>query len=683
MSDLVPTEPSVSTQKDATPSQVSTAIPATGFDSFQTRTSSSRSETRFIGDIDTTRDYDTPSTLNRNTPSDAFPGYALLETLGEGGMGVVYKARQKGLNRLVALKVILGGRGAGPKKLIRFLAEAEAVASIRHPNVVQVHEYGEVDGRPFLAMECLTGGSLADRLKRGGKLEPRAAAGLLAKLARAVQAAHDQGIVHRDLKPSNVLFDAADEPKVADFGLAKLGGGADLTQTESVMGTPSYMSPEQAQGRTKFVGPQADVYALGVILYECMTGVRPFVEADSFLLLRRVLEEAPKSPRHHVSGLPRDLELIALKCLQKDPADRYQSADALAEDLGRYLAGEPILARPSSVARMAWLWCRRNPLPASLAATLLASALVGSAVVGWSWRQASRERLEKTLIADYLADRVLAEASPEVNPRGAQFTVRELLDRVGSRIGGDFQGHPEIEASVRETIGKSYLSLGEYAKAEPHLRAAMALDVELRGAGDPAALRVANFLAILLEQSGRPGPAEALLRDNLAASRCWLGPDDPVTLEASARLGALLLAAGKPGQAEPLIRSALEARRRVLPADHPDTLRSIHDLCLLEVDARRFAAAESLADEYERGIRCARGPKHPDNVTALANLGLIQLLHGHIDRAEPFYRRAADEARQILGEGHAITRAAIAEHARVAKGLAPASPLPGTSEKTP
>jgi tRNA A-37 threonylcarbamoyl transferase component Bud32/tetratricopeptide (TPR) repeat protein len=656
----------------------------TTVDSITTRgTSSPYFDTRGAAEITPSFDHAT-SAIVPGISVDAFPGFTLLEVLGHGGMGVVYKARQQGLNRLVALKVVLGGERAGPRGLIRFLAEAESIASIRHPNVVEVYEYGEADARPFLAMECLTGGSLADRLRRAGKLEPGAAADLLARLARGVHAAHEQGIIHRDLKPSNVLFNALGDPRITDFGLAKQARGSDLTRTQSLMGTPAYMSPEQAQGRSKFVGPAADVYALGVILYECLAGVRPFDEADTFVLLSRVVAEEPRSPRHHVPGLPRDLELIALKCLQKDPADRYRGADALAEDLRRFLAGEPILARPSSVTRKVWLWCRRNPLPASMAGALLATALVGSMAVGMAWGQAARERTEKSMIADYLSDRVLAEASTEVNPRGDRFTVEELLDRVGPRIGGDFQGHPEIEASIRETVGKAYLSLGEYAKAWPHLRAARALDEGLRGLGDPAALRVANLLAVLLEQSGRPDPAEALLRDNLAASRRWLGPDDPITLEASARLGALLRAAGKLDEAEPLIRSALEGRRRVLQADHPDTLRSVHDFCLLEVARRRFNAAAALADEYERGIRCARGPKHPDNVTAQANLGLIQLLRGRPDLAEPFYRKAADEARRILGDDHAITRAAVAEHARVAgDATLPATPPPVPTETPP
>jgi eukaryotic-like serine/threonine-protein kinase len=646
MADRYPTRTDVSPPGGVPGPRPSPTEPAPSLDSLRTRATSSDPDTQGTGEDDAGVGFSLDSSIiDREIPPDAFPGYLLLELLGEGGMGAVYKARQEGLNRLVALKVILGGRRAGPRTLIRFLAEAEAIASIKHPNVVEVYEYDEADGRPFLAMECLTGGSLADRLKSAGKLEPGAAAELMIKLARGVQAAHDQGIVHRDLKPGNVLFNALDDPKITDFGLAKRAVGSDLTRTQAVMGTPAYMSPEQAQGRAKFVGPAADIYALGVILYECLTGVRPFDETDPFVLLSRVVDEEPGSPRHHVPGLPRDLELIALKCLRKDPADRYPGAEELAEDLRRFLAGEPILARPSSVARKAWLWSRRYPLPASLAGALLASALVGSVAVCLAWLQADSERKEKTIIAEYLANSVLAESSSEVNPLGAE-------------------------------VGKSYLSLGEYGEAGEHLRKAMALDIELRGAGDPAALRVANLLGIVLEQSGRPGPAEALLRDNLATSRRWLGPDDPITLEASSRLGALLREAGKLDQAEPLIRSTLLARRRVLKPDHPGTLRTVHDLCLLEVARRRIDAAAALADEYERGIRCARGPKHPDNVTALANLGLIQLLRGRPDQAEPFYRRAADEARRILGEDHPTTRAAIAEHARVARdaGLPTSSP---------
>src|SRR5262249_28520895 len=224
-------------------------------------------------------------------------------------------------------------------------AEAEAMAAVRHPHVVQVFELGEHDGRPFMALEYLPGGTLSDLLA-GGRLAPADAAALLAKLAGAVQAAHDAGIVHRDLKPDNVLFGLDGEPKVTDFGIAKRGQ-SDLTRTQAAMGTPAYMAPEQAKGEAKFVAPAADTYALGVILYECLTGTRPFDGDESWSVLRRVIDTDPDPPRKRVPGLPRDLELICLKCLAKRPADRYPTADALADDLRRFLDGRPVSVPPA------------------------------------------------------------------------------------------------------------------------------------------------------------------------------------------------------------------------------------------------------------------------------------------------------------------------------------------------
>ena len=292
-------------------------------------------------------------------------GYDLLAPLGEGGMGVVWKARQVKLNRLVALKMVLGEQRAGSKELIRFLAEAAAVAAVKHPHVVQVYEYGDANGRPFLAMEYLPGGSLTDRLEQTGPLDAKAAAKLVGTLADAVQAAHGLGIVHRDLKPGNVLHDELGTPKVTDFGLAKRAGGSELTATQAVMGTPAYMAPEQARGETKFVGPQADVYSLGVILYESLTGTRPFEAPDPLALLRKVAEEEPERPGKRVPGLPRDVELICLKCLAKDPAERYPTAGALEVDLGRSARADPPGCRrrgtpwPGTAGR----WRRRTRTP--------------------------------------------------------------------------------------------------------------------------------------------------------------------------------------------------------------------------------------------------------------------------------------------------------------------------------
>jgi tRNA A-37 threonylcarbamoyl transferase component Bud32 len=286
--------------------------------------------------------------------------YELLEELGRGGMGVVYKARQKKLNRLVALKMILAGAHAAPAHLVRFRCEAEAVAQLQHPHIVQIYEIGETDRKPFFSLEYVDGGSLAQYLA-GTPQPPPLAAQLTEKLARAVDYAHRRGIIHRDLKPANVLLTADKTPKITDFGLAKHleGDGQGQTQSGALVGTPSYMAPEQAAGWTKKIGPPTDVYALGVILYEMLTGRPPFRAASLMDTLEQVRFQEPIPPSRLHPKLPRDLETICLKCLEKEPHKRYASAEALAGDLRHFLASEPIQARPPNLISRTWLWCHR------------------------------------------------------------------------------------------------------------------------------------------------------------------------------------------------------------------------------------------------------------------------------------------------------------------------------------
>jgi hypothetical protein len=317
-------------------------------------------------------------------PSDSarpvIPGYEILGELGRGGMGVVYKARHLELERLVALKMVLAGGHASPTELARFRSEAKAVASLQHPHIVQIHEIGEAEGRPFFSLELVEGGSLADRLD-GTPWPGRKAAALVETLARAVQAAHERGIIHRDLKPANVLLTADGQPKVTDFGLAKhLEGEQGQTQSGAILGTPSYMAPEQAAGKSKDIGPATDVYALGAVLYELLTGRPPFRAETPLDTLRQVVGEEPLPPSRLNAKVPRDLETICLKALAKAPGRRYATARELAEDLGHFLKGEPIRARPVGRWEKTVRWVRRNPAVAGLLAAVVLVLLGGTGV---------------------------------------------------------------------------------------------------------------------------------------------------------------------------------------------------------------------------------------------------------------------------------------------------------------
>jgi serine/threonine-protein kinase len=322
------------------------------------------------------------------------PGYDVEALLGRGGMGVVYKARHRRLNRPVALKMLLAGAHAGPTERARFQREAEAVASLRHANIVALYDVSDHEGCPYFTMELLEGGSLAQAM--AGTPQPaRQAAALLITLAEAVQVAHQAGIVHRDLKPANILLTAKGTPKVADFGLARpFEGEPALTLSGARIGTPSYMAPEQVVGKAGTIGPAADIYSLGALLYEMLTGRPPFRGETAAETEQQVIHDEPVSPSRLNTKVPRDLEMICLKCLSKEPKRRYASAAAMADDLSRFGDGRPIEARPVGWGERSWRWCRRNPTLAALLVTAL--ALVGLAVSGGFWleRQQAERRAE-------------------------------------------------------------------------------------------------------------------------------------------------------------------------------------------------------------------------------------------------------------------------------------------------
>jgi WD40 repeat protein len=328
-----------------------------------------------------------------NKSSSPFPqrvlgDYELLEEIARGGMGVVYRARQRSLNRVVAVKLILVGQWANDAQIGRFKAEAAAAAGLDHPHIVPIHEIGEADGQHFFSMKLIEGGNLAARIcNRSARLSDSAAATLLATTARAVHYAHQRGVLHRDLKPTNILLDAQGQPHLTDFGLAKLmERGASLTRSAAVIGTPSYMAPEQGSGKSNHITTAADIYSLGAVLYEMLTGRPPFVADSVLATLELVREREPLLPRAIRPAIHRDLETICLKCLRKEPDRRYGSALALAEDLERWLEGQPILARPVASLERLWLWTRRKPVTAGLTAAIVALVIataIGSTLMSW------------------------------------------------------------------------------------------------------------------------------------------------------------------------------------------------------------------------------------------------------------------------------------------------------------
>jgi tetratricopeptide (TPR) repeat protein len=410
-------------------------------------------------------------------PAPSLPGYEILSELGRGGMGVVYHARQTALNRPVALKMILAGVHAGPNELARFRAEAEAVARLRHPNVVDVYDFGTHDGLPYFSMAYLPGGSLADRLK-GEPQPPAYAAETVERLARAAQEAHSHGIVHRDLKPANVLLDADGTPKVSDFGLAKLLDTSDgpRTATNAILGTPIYMAPEQAAGRASEVGPAADVYALGVMLYEMLTGRVPIRGATSRETLTLIGTVEPVPVRELRPGVPRDLDTIALKCLEKPPEQRYASAGELADDLRRFLDGRPILARPPGVWYQARKFVGRNRALVAGTAAVLLTVVMGMAGVAAAVVRADREKARADLAE---RDRELRAAAAEQD-RFAMLAQRSTqrgdwngsLDLIERALAA---GHPDPNRLRLEKV-KALLALDRTDAARGELDELLARD---------------------------------------------------------------------------------------------------------------------------------------------------------------------------------------------------------------
>jgi serine/threonine-protein kinase len=590
------------------------------------------------------------------------PGYEVEAVLGCGGMGVVYKARQHALDRSVALKMLLGGPFAGSRELGRFRRETAALACLRHSNIVQVYDAGEVEGRPYFAMELVEGGTLAQKLS-GTPQPARQAAGLLATLAEAVEVAHQGGIVHRDLKPANILLAADGTPKIADFGLARrLEGGAGLTQSGVPMGTPSYMAPEQARGQTN-LGPAVDVYALGAILYECLTGRPPFDGETAAATMHQVITHDPVPPSWLNFKVPRDLETICLKCLQKAPPHRYASARALADDLRRFGEGRPIQARPLGWGARLWRWGRRNPAMAALLA--MALVVVGLASGAGVWFVQQRARHDGEVRSD-VGTAVDQAASLRKGFHYAE--ARELLEQARRRLG------PAGRDDLRRQVDQA----GDELELVKNLDAArLRTATSVAGRFDPAG--AGPLYEETFARAGLGGPEDdteavaARVRNSAVRAEIVAALDDWASITPDVARREWLLAVARTADPNP-VRDRL--RQPALWKDSAALTQVVHDLdgdelspqlatALARVLRKTGGAVPLLSAaqarfpqdfwlNFELGFAQYAGQKwddalgyyraalavRPDRAAVHNNIGLVLVKKGRLDDAIDHYRQA-------------------------------------------
>ncbi len=585
-------------------------------------------------------------------------GYTVTRRLGCGGMGIVYAAHQHALGREVALKLIRMGPLATPEERARFAAEATAAACLHHPGVVAVHDSGQWQGFHYFSMELVDGPTLAQLLKHGPLEQPRAIC-LVRQICEAVQHAHDQGILHRDLKPSNVLIDK-DQARISDFGLAKVaaeGGDAVLTQSGAMVGTPSYMSPEQALGDSKRVTCSSDVYSIGAILYEVLTGRAPFRAATPVETMRQVVDETPAAPRVLNPAVSRDLETICLKCLEKEAGRRYASARDLSRELERIELGRPILARPLGPLGRTWRRCRRQPALAATLAMLAISLVAGIVTSSVMWRKSvgharqaearlSAEMLAKSeaqrqaenamAVTRFFTEDVLGQAGPFANAN-RDIKLSDVLDAAASTIGAQFRDRPLIEAAVREAIGKTYMDLGKFDLCQLHLERAVELLKQTLGLDNPQTLNAMHRIGMFYYSTGHYAEAEDQYARIVRIRSRVLGPDHEETLNSIGQLAHNIFWQGRYDEAEKLYLEVLAKQRRI-GTDRLPTLQTMNNLAILYSSTQRFAEAESLLLETLAIQRRLLGNDYPDTLTSLNNLGHLYCARG-IHQGETLLRR--------------------------------------------
>ena len=642
-----------------------------------------------------------PSVIFDDSPLVEGPGtvigkYKLLEKIGEGGMAVVYMAEQKKLlQRKVALKIIK--LGMDTKQVIaRFEVERQALAMMNHPNISKVLDAGATEtGRPYFVMELVKGVSITEYCDEN-KISTQGRLDLFIHVCNAVQHAHQKGIIHRDIKPSNVMVTLHDDkpvPKVIDFGIAKatsqrLTEKTLFTRYAQLIGTPEYMSPEQAEMSGLDIDTRTDIYSLGVLLYELLTGALPFdresLRSAAFGEIQRVIrEEEPPTPSKRLSSLGekakqvaqsrntdlttlmkrlhKELEWIPLKAMSKDRTRRYRSVSELADDIRNYLDGNPLIAGPPSVTYRVRKFIQRNRMFVT-AFTLVAVTILAGFVVSTlmffhaedSRQEAERQANITKAVNDFLNKDLLASVAP-ARAKGREVTVREVLDAASRKIGEKFKDEPLIEASIRETLGRTYRRLGGFKLAEPHLERAFSIRKEELGERHLETLYAMSNLAVFYNDQGRYEEAERLFSDALKNLRILKGDEDRSTISCTNNLATVYSKLGRHAEAEALYNRALEVSRRVLGAEHLETLAAMNNLASLYEKRGQHKRAEELFVKTLEITRKALGEEHPQTLSTMYNLAKLYQDQNLYTKAEQLYNKALEMSLRVLGEEHPDT----------------------------
>jgi eukaryotic-like serine/threonine-protein kinase len=643
--------------------------------------------------------------------------YELLGEVQRGGQGVVFRARQPRTGRELALKRISAGAFASEDMRARFAREIAVIARLDHPNVVTVYGSEIIDGQPVLAMQWIEGVPFDEWAAPGGQARPvREILGVFVQICDAVLHAHQRGVIHRDLKPSNILIDRAGRARVLDFGLAKLYAEAQpdvlATQSGVFIGTPAYAPPELAAGRHADVDVRSDVYQLGAVLYQALTGRRLFAGSSGFQeLLRDILERVPERPSRVSPRINRELDAIILKALSKDKEQRYASVEGLRQDVQRYLGGYPVLAHPPSRIYRTRKFVRKHWLSVGVVTAFAALLAVFSGALwvrfqhekllaqrnGELFAQSEQRLRDVQTVAEFqsaqlsdidvpgmgvrlradlltearaamehakLDESQIASRSAELEKllAGANLTnvalkqlERDIFDRALNAIDEKFADQPIVQGRLFQSIADTLRDVGLLDRAiEPQIRA-LALSRSAMGEEHPETLAALNSMASLLAHQGKFAEAEKMHRETLMTRRRVLGDDAPATLESMSNLGVTLKEQGKLSEAEQYCRESLEKRRRLLGPRDRNALTSMSNMALLQVAQGKLAEAESYLREVLEIRRADLGDEHRDTLGSLNNLGTLLKLEGKLAEAEPYVREAVASGRRTLGDDHPQT----------------------------